>query len=128
MNEKKIISSSIAILFNYLLFSYIQRLEKIGCDCGLEKHSNIVKSSIIINYIIIFGKLFTKSVPPVTIVLISLSDIVFTIYTFIFLYRLKTEKCKCSDSTVRDVYYYYYLLVVILIALLISLLLVYIVF
>lgn len=128
MNEKKIFSSSIAILFNYLLFSYIQRLEKIGCDCGLKRHSDIVKTSIIINYIIIFGKLFTKSVPPVTLVLIALSDIAFTIYTLIFLYRLKNEKCKCSDSMVRDVYYYYYLLIIILIALLVSLLVVYIVF
>lgn len=128
MNEKKIFSSSIAILFNYLLFSYIQRLEQIGCDCGLKRHSDIVKTSIIINYIIIFGKLFTKSTPPVTLVLIALSDIAFTIYTFIFLYRLKNEKCKCSDSMVRDVYYYYYLLIIILIALLVSLLIVYIVF
>lgn len=123
MKSAKIVNASIAILFNYLLYSYISRLESIGCNCNLETHGNIVKSSIIINYIIIFGTLISDSIPQATKILIVLSDITFTIYTFLFLYRLKNEKCKCSDHIIRDVYYYYYLLTVILILLLVSLLL-----
>lgn len=121
MNQNKIFSSSIAILFNYLLFSYIQRLENIGCDCGLKTHGQIIKGSILLNYIIIIGNLVSSSIPPVTRVFIILSDIVFSIYAFIYLYRLKVEKCKCSDSIIRDVYYYYYALTVFLLISLLTL-------
>ena len=128
MKSHKIVNASFAVLFNYLLYSYITRLEKIGCQCGLENHGKIIKSSILINYIIILGTLFTESIPPVTRVFIALSDLVFTIYAFIFLYRLKNEKCKCSDDIIRDVYYYYYLLTFILTLLFLALLLLFIIF
>ena len=127
MKNTKIINSFIAVLFNYLLFSYISRLEKIGCDCGLKRHGEIVKTSIIVNYFIIFGVLFTDSIPPVTRVLIAFADLTFTLYTFIFLYRLKNEKCKCSNSIIRDVYYYYYLLNFILVGLLLALIVLFII-
>lgn len=128
MKEKKIFGSSIAILFNYLLYSYIQRLEKIGCDCGLKTHGQIIKSSILLNYFIIIGNLVYGSIPPVTRVFIMISDIAFVIYTFIYLYRLKVEKCKCSESIIREVYYYYYALTIFLLFSLLTLSILFILF
>jgi hypothetical protein len=128
MNEKKIFSSSIAILFNYLLFAYIQRLEKIGCDCGLKTHGQTIKASILLNYFIIIGNLVFGSIPPATRVFIMISDIAFVIYTFIYLYRLKVEKCKCSESIIREVYYYYYALTIFLLFSLLTLSILFILF
>ena len=121
MNLSKVNGATVSFLFNYLLLAYISKLERIGCDCGLTAHRLAVKSSIIVNFVVIFGYIITDTIPPFTKILIVMSDILFSIYIFVYLYRLKGEKCKCSDGIVRDVYYYYYLINMIIVALLVSL-------
>lgn len=121
MNPAKVSGATVSFLFNYLLLAYITKLENIGCDCGMNVYANTMKSSILVNFVIIFGSIITENIPPFTKLVIMISDIIFSVYTFIYLYRLKSEKCKCSDSIVRDVYYYYYFINFIILALLISL-------
>ena len=118
------LSAIFSVLFNYLLYTYLDRLEKIGCDCGLVVQRASIKSSVILNYILIFGSvMYEGKVPLVTSIMVMIYNIVSTINIFIYLYKLKNEKCKCSESLVRDVYYYYYYLNFVLIMLLLTMML-----
>lgn len=104
----KITSSIFGVLFNYLLYAYITKLENIGCECADSHITKVIKSSILINYLLIFGSLFFEGIPSVTLILIFIYNVISTYTTFMFLHSLKNKKCKCSDSIIRDIYYYYY--------------------
>ena len=123
MNSVKLYSAIVSVLFNYLLYGYLHKLEKIGCDCSDTVKSNTITSIIIVNYILIFGVLFVGKIPPSTGVFASILSIVFAVTTFLYLHELKEKKCKCSDSIIRDVYYYYYMIIFLLYITMISLIL-----
>lgn len=107
----KSISSIVGILVNYLLYSYIVRLENTGCDCDLFLYGTSIKSSIILNYILIFGNyMYEDNIPLVTKFMIFIYNMISSVNTFVYLYLLKNKKSKCSDSMIRDVYFYYYYL------------------
>jgi len=116
----RIVSATISILFNYMLYAYLERLENISCKCSDDMRKNVIKTIIIVNYVLIFGVLFYGKVPVTTAVFSSIMSLVFAVYTFTYLYRLKNEKCDCSDSMIRDVYYYYYFITFLLIAVVLS--------
>lgn len=115
-----IFSAAISILFNYMLYAYLDRLDEVGCKCSDDVKKEAIKAMIIVNYILIFGVLLFGKIPPSTAVLSSIMSLVFAVFTFTYLYRLKKEKCECSDSMIRDVYYYYYLITFLLIAVVVS--------
>jgi hypothetical protein len=122
LTTSKIIPAIVSVLFNYMLYAYLDRLEHIGCDCSMPIHRDITKMSIIVNYIVIFGFLYLGNVPKITTVLISIYNVVMAVTTFIYLRRLKHNKCKCSDHFIRDVYYYYYFITFLIQLVLISML------
>ena len=121
MNSVKLYSAIVSVLFNYLLYGYLHKLEKIGCDCSNTVKSNTISSIIIVNYILIFGVLFVGKIPPSTGVLASILSLVFAVCTFLYLHELKVKKCKCSESLIRDIYYYYYLIIFLLYTTMLSL-------
>ena len=116
----KIFSAAISILFNYMLYAYLDRLDEVGCKCSDDVKKEAIKAMIVVNYVLIFGVLLFGKIPPSTAVLSSTMSMVFAVFTFTYLYRLKKEKCECSDSMIRDVYYYYYLITFLLIAVVVS--------
>ena len=119
----KLPNAVFSVLFNYLLYTYITRLEDISCNCGLTSHRLSIKSSIIINYLLLFGFLIFDEVPLITKIMIFIYNYASSINIFLYLYKLKNEKCKCSDSLIRDIYYYYYYLNFLLISVLITMML-----
>lgn len=120
MNTSKIFSALISILFNYILYAYLERLEKIGCDCSNTIMSNSIKSMILVNYVLIFGILFVGEIPRSTGAFASMLSIVYAISIFTYLHSLKQKQCECSDSMIRDIYYYYYFLIFVTYGVLIS--------
>lgn len=120
MNSNNLVNAVFSILFNYLLYAYLNRLENIGCDCGLKMQRYSIKSSIVLNYILILGSLLYSDVPDVTKIMIFIYNLSSTFNIFTYLYALKNEKCKCSDSIIRDIYYYYYYLNLLLILVLLT--------
>lgn len=107
LSRSKIVSASVAILFNYMLFAYLERIEKCGCAKDY-KGVKVTKSLIFVNYIIIFGMLFLPDVPKSTAIFLTFYNITVAVSTFLYMKFLKESDCKCSDSIVRDFYYYYY--------------------
>lgn len=120
MNPSKIFGAIISVLFNYMLYAYLERLDEIGCKCSNDVKKESIKAMIVVNYILIFGVLMYGKIPPSTAVLSSIMSLVFAVFTFTYLYRLKNDKCKCSDSMIRDVYYYYYFITFLIIAVVVS--------
>lgn len=114
MNSVKLMNFVAGFVFNAILYIYISKLENIGCTCALNTYGNVTKTTIIINFIVLFGLLFFDNPTTVTRLFIFGYSMLSVFYTFIYLYKLKNEKCKCSDGLVRDIYYYYYLLKIIL--------------
>ena len=110
ISNTKIISASISVLFNYMLYAYLDRLEKIGCKCSNKTQRDVTKSSIMLNYIIIFGLLVFDEVPRTTAVVLTIYNVTMAIGTFFYLRNLKKNNCKCSESITREVYYHYYLI------------------
>lgn len=119
LSKLKIISAFITIMFNYMLFNYLDRIEK--CTCAKEYYGlKISKSLILVNYLIIFGMLFVPEIPKTTAIFLTFYNITVAVSTFVYMKFLRDSNCKCSDSIVRDFYYYYYLILFILDLVLIS--------
>jgi hypothetical protein len=113
ISKPKIISAFVSVLFNYMLFNYLERIEK--CNCVKEYHGiKVSKSLILVNYIIIFGMLFVPQIPKTTAIFLTFYNITVAVSTFLYMKFLKESNCKCSESIVRDFYYYYYLILFIL--------------
>lgn len=97
-----------SVLFNYMLFAYLDKLEKCPCSKGYNG-LKVTKGMIIVNYIIIFGLLFVPEIPKTTAIFLTFYNITVAVSTFMYMKHLKQSNCKCSDSAVRDFYYYYYI-------------------
>lgn len=118
----KIFNALISVLFNYMLYAYLEKLEKIGCECSNPTQRDVIKGMIIMNYVLIFGAIFVSPIPNSTAVMASIMSTVFGVLTFMYLYKLKRDKCKCSKDMIREIYYYYYFIVFLLYGMLVSML------
>ena len=117
------VSYILSVLINFLgaflliiTYTYIDKLEKIGCACSVHKYRKFIKGYSIFA---IFFILFTMFMPPnlvsktlgstfglvyfVAIVLFCLATIVFFVYTIVYVRYLMREKCKCSEDVRREI-------------------------
>jgi hypothetical protein len=73
-------------------------------------------------YIITIGTLlFNKNIPISTTILMAIFSISSNVSTFVYLRKLRKDKCECSSEYIRDIYYYYYFVVVVMNCVLLSL-------
>ena len=119
MDVAYILSVLINFLGAFLLiitYTYIDKLEKIGCACSVHKYRQFIKGYCIFA---IFFILFTMFMPPhlasktlgsmfgfvyfIMIVLFCVATIVFFVYTLIYVRYLMREKCKCSEDIRREI-------------------------
>ena len=127
----------ILILF-VLTFTYIQKLENIGCACSVHPYRDFIRTfSIIASVyfgIVMFAapKIINKSLGTELTVLYNLLDFIFLSMTLVYFYccieyvrYLVNEKCKCSEDLRRDIILWYsivemfLLLLVVMVALII---------
>jgi hypothetical protein len=105
----------ILILF-VLTFTYIQKLENIGCVCSEHEYREFIKnfSIIAIVYYGIFMFVSTGTINNALgkelMILYNLIDIAFLIttlfyfyYTIVYVRYLVNEKCKCSEDLRREI-------------------------
>jgi hypothetical protein len=117
----KILSSTVSIFFNYLLYAYVEKLESIDCKCSETFRRGSIKGYILTNYVLICGFLiFNQQVPPLVLLLIGMYTIIGAFNTFMYVRYLKNSNCKCSESILREIYYYYYFIVFVLYAIIIG--------
>jgi len=105
----------ILILF-VLTFTYIQKLENIGCVCSEHEYRDFIKnfSIIAIVYYGIFMFVSTGTINNTLgkelMILYNIIDIAFLIttlfyfyYTIVYVRYLVNEKCKCSEDLRREI-------------------------
>lgn len=113
-----LVTSLVGILFLALSYTYLDKLEKIGCVCAEHKYRKYVKNFVVFA---IFYLLITMFIPLDKLVstfgpagglflivhyLFALASIVFFILAIKYIRYLMKEKCKCSEDIRREIMYY----------------------
>lgn len=107
---KQVLSLIVVVLFSWF-FYYLNKLEKIGCACALNKTRILLMVSIgVIVVLRLVDALFP--LPNLAQLLVTFASLAFVILAFVYIRRLKNEKCKCSETTARNVMEIYLWLVV----------------
>lgn len=132
MNLLYLLSSVVGIIGIFLLiltYTYIDKLEKIGCDCSKHPYRNYIKGYTVFAVIYIafmfllplswatknLGKGFAN-IYMIAIGIFTIISIIFFIYSLIYTRYLMKEKCKCSEDLRREILYLWSLIEIILFA------------
>lgn len=121
----------IGVILFFTTYTYIDKLEKLGCPCAEHPHRSFIKNFCIwaIIYLIVL-----MVIPPKTLMnsLGNIGGVVLTIIGFVFVIMfiiffivsmrytsyLMREKCKCSEDVRREALYYWSIIEIILYAIL----------
>lgn len=124
-----VIGGFLGIFLLVITYTYIDKLEKIGCVCSEHPYRNFVKKYCLfaIGYIAL-----TMFFPPATAVkllgpelgvayfavkvLYTIATIVFFVLALIYVRYLMREKCKCSEDVRREVLYIWSILEIVILA------------
>lgn len=110
-------SQIISIVFSIIVYKYLDNLEKIQCTCALTDNRKyimyylLVGIAVSISYpicVITNSKTLSNMCFYIYTIMVFVS-IVFSIYAFQYIHKLREDNCECSDSVVRDMYYYYFI-------------------
>jgi hypothetical protein len=125
-----VIISIIGIFLLGMTYTYIDKLEKTGCECARHPYRNFIKGYTLfaIIYIALMFmipvsmavKMGGKSAALLYMVanlLFVVVSIVFFICSIIYIRYLMKEKCKCSEDIRREVLYIWSILEVVYLAL-----------
>lgn len=111
------IKAFITVLTYYLLYYYLERFETLSCDCGYDIRRDMLKTMILMFYILIFGKLVFVHIPPSIVYCIILYTLMFDVLLFSYVHKLNSAQCRCfntSQDFMTTFIYYYYLLILLL--------------
>ena len=108
-------SQIISIVFSIIVYKYLGNLEKIQCTCALTENRKYIMyyllASIAVNVLypicVITNSKSLLHTCLYMYTIMAFVSIVFSIYAFQYLYKLREDNCECSESVVRDMYYYY---------------------
>ena len=122
----------IGVIMLLVVYTYIDKLERIQCKCAEHPSRNFIK------YYIIFAIVFllvNAVLPPnkmtgqlgqvygfvyaIVMILFSVATFVFYVFAMQYARYLMIEKCKCSEDTRREVMYVWSILMLVLYAVLV---------
>jgi amino acid transporter len=118
-----LIGSIIGIFLLALTYTFMDKLEKIGCACAEHQYRKFVKIYPIVAIVFLLITMFVqpealgKSMLPVFALLkfaYIITTIVFFVLALIYVRYLKTAKCQCSEDIRREVLYIWSILEIIL--------------
>lgn len=115
MSERDQLMSGIlrvAGIVSILLFAYIVtfliKLERTGCKCAMDWRRTYILwycvYTVALATMVIFNPHNTSislALAPITFIL----GILFIVFTFQYVHKLKNEKCACSDDLARTIMY-----------------------
>lgn len=123
------ILSMLGVIMMLVIYTYIDKLEKINCACSEHPHRKFIKQYVM--FAIVF-LLITAFLPPRSVVnvfgpmygvlyaalslVFSFATIIFYIFAMRYANFLMVEKCKCSEDVRREVMYIWSILMVVLFA------------
>ena len=106
----------IFVILLLIIWSYIYKLESVGCDCSDHSNKDFIKTFTIVALVYFFVTAFVslksiaKSMGTAIVQLLAfgtfiffLTFVVYIYYAFDYVRYLMNEKCKCSDDLRRDI-------------------------
>lgn len=112
-----------------MTYTYIEKLENIGCACAEHKYRNFIKVFTIVAFVMLaLGVVFPPSAAvrvlgsvvgrayEALMYAFALALIVYFVMVFVYVRYLMREKCRCSEDIRREVMYIWAILEIILIA------------
>ena len=106
----------IFVLLLIIIWSYIYKLENIGCACSEHSNKEFIKNFTIIALVYFFitafisVKTIAKNMGNIIVQLLAfgsfiffLTFVVYIYYSFDYVRYLMNEKCKCSEDLRRDI-------------------------
>lgn len=106
----------IFVILLLIIYTYLYKLENIGCECSEHPNKDFIKNFTIIALVYFFVTAFVslksvaKSMGSVIVQLLAIATFVFFLlfvvyiyYTFDYVKYLTNEKCKCSEDISRDI-------------------------
>jgi hypothetical protein len=106
----------IFVILLVIIWSYIYKLENVGCDCSEHSNKEFIKSFTVIALVyfaitsFISIKSIAKSMGTAIVQLLAfgsfiffLTFVVYIYYAFDYVRYLMNEKCKCSEDLRRDI-------------------------
>ena len=126
-----LVASSVLGIFLLLLsYTYIDKLEKIGCPCAESKYRKFLKNFSLFAALYLFALMFVSPSALPTILGINGTIIfkVFNVAMFLLFFasfvialmytrNLINEKCQCSEDIRREVLYVYSIVEIVLLSL-----------
>lgn len=124
----------IGVIVMLVIYTYIDKLEKIDCPCAEHPMRNFIKNYIVFAIIFLLVATFlppsviNNTLGPVYAMIYGIVYFIFIIATFVFyIYVMRyarflmMNKCKCSEDFRREAMYIYSIIVVITYAILVFL-------
>jgi len=124
-----VIGGFLGIFLLVLTYTYIDKLEKIGCVCSEHPYRNFIKKYCIFAIVFIALVMFF---PPATAakylgvelgtvymfvkMAYGIATVVFFVLALIYVRYLMREKCKCSEDVRREVLYIWAILEIVILA------------
>ncbi len=106
----------IFVILLLIIYTYLYKLENIGCECSEHPNKDFIKNFTIIALIYFFVTAFVslksvaRSMGGVIVQLVAIATFVFFLlfvvyiyYAFDYVKYLTNEKCKCSEDMSRDI-------------------------
>ena len=106
----------IFVILLVIIYTYIYKLENIGCECSDHSNKAFIKTFTIISLVYFFITAFipmkeiAKNMGSVIVQLLAfgsfiffLTFVVYIYYAFDYVRYLMNEKCKCSEDLRRDI-------------------------
>jgi putative copper export protein len=119
-------TSFLGVFLMLLTYTYVDKLEKVKCDCAEHPYRKFIKNYILFAVVFLAVTAFLPpskvhgALGPLYAVLYGLVHLVYAIATFVFfIYAVKyvnylaKEKCKCSEDVRRTVLYWWSILMII---------------
>lgn len=117
----------IGVIILFVVYTYIDKLERIQCKCSEHPTRNFIKGYIIFAIVFLlvnavlpptkmtgmFGEIY-GFIYAIVMILFSVATFVFYIYAVRYARYLMIEKCKCSEDTRREVMYVWSILMLVL--------------
>nr|QPI16670.1 MAG: hypothetical protein NIOZUU159_00164 [Virus NIOZ-UU159] len=111
-----LIIQMIFVILLLIIYTYLYKLENIGCECSEHPNKDFIKNFTIIALIYFFVTAFVslksvaRSMGGVIVQLVAIATFVFFLlfvvyiyYAFDYVKYLTNEKCKCSEDMSRDI-------------------------
>lgn len=101
--------SIISLIFNYIVYQYLQRLEESQCKCSKSWKRNILKNFTVYNFVFLICSIIYPKIPMSISYIMSIYSFIYFIFIFSYTHKLREKKCQCSKGTDSNIIYYYYM-------------------